>query len=82
MPFVASYEGVGLIVLIKKHLEMGNSRNRARRNRRNFPIEREKEVRERVRLAMDRARHGPQISTDPSTDPNLVGDTTTSSSTP
>jgi hypothetical protein len=61
---------------------MGNSRNRARRTRRNLPIERENEVRERARLAMDRVRHGPEISTDPSTDPNTVDDITTSSSTP
>ena len=61
---------------------MGNSRNRERRSRRNVPIERENEVRETARLAMDRARHPPQISTDPSTEPNLVDDIPTSSSTP
>ena len=61
---------------------MGNSRNRARRSRRNVPIERENEVRETARLAMDRARHPPQISTDPSIEPNLVDDIPTSSSTP
>jgi len=68
--------------LIKKHFEMGNSRNRARKTRRNFPIERENEARERTRLAMDRMRHGPEISTDPPTDLSTVDDITTSSSTP
>ena len=31
---------------------------------------------------MDRVRHGPDIYTDTSTDPNIVGDKTTSSSEP
>ena len=44
--FVASYAGVDLIVLIKKLLDMGKSRNRVRKTRRNIPIEKENEVRE------------------------------------
>ena len=51
--FVGSYAGVDLIVLIKKLLDMGNSRNRARKTRRNMPIEKENEVREKVRLEME-----------------------------
>ena len=43
---------------------MGNSRNRARKTRRNMPIEKENEVREKARLVMERVRHGPNISTD------------------
>ena len=57
--FVASYAGVDLIDLVNKLLEMGNSRNKARKTRRNMPIEKENEVREKARLAMDRVRHGP-----------------------
>ena len=48
--FVPSYAGVYLIVLIKKLLEMGNSCNRVRKTRRNIPIEKENEVREKARL--------------------------------
>ena len=80
--FVASYARVDLIALIKKLLEMGNSRNIARKTRRNMPIEKENEVREKARLAMDKVRHGPDISTNPATDPNTVDDRTTSSSAP
>ena len=47
-----------------------------------MPIEKENEVREKARLAMDRVRHGPDISTDPASDPNTVDDRTTSSSAP
>ena len=36
--FVAYYAGVELIVLIKKLLKMGNSRNIVRKNRRNILI--------------------------------------------
>ena len=59
--FVASYVGVYLMVLIKKHLDMGNSRNRARKTRRNMPIEKENEVREKARLVMERVKHDPNI---------------------
>ena len=72
--FFASYAGVDLIDLVNKLLEVGNSRN--------MPIEKENEVREKARLAMDRVRHGPDISIDPTTDPNTVDDITTSSSAP
>ena len=48
--FVASYAGVDLIVLIKKLLEMGNSCKIVRKTRRNMPIEKENEVREKVWL--------------------------------
>ena len=72
--FVASYEGVDLIALINKLLEMGNSRNRARKTRRNMHIEKENEVREKARLEMDRVRHGPDISINPATDANTVDD--------
>ena len=72
--FVASYAGVYLIVLIKKLLDMGNSHNRARKTRRNMPIEKENEVREKARLEMERVRHGPDISTDTMTGPNRVDD--------
>ena len=58
---------------------MGNPRNRARKTRRNMPIEKEHEVREKSRLAMDRVRHGLDISTDTVTDPNIVDDRKTSS---
>ena len=63
--FVASYAGVDVIDLIKKLSDMGNSRNRSRKTRRNMPIEKENEVREKARLEMERVRHGPDISTDP-----------------
>ena len=75
--FVASYAGEDLIVLIKKLLEMGNSRNRVRKTRRNMPIEKENEVREKARLAMERVRHSPDISTNTESDPNRVDDITT-----
>ena len=39
-----------------------------------MPIEKENEVREKARLAMERVRHGPNISTDTMTDPNRVDD--------
>ena len=45
-----------------------------------MPIEKENEVREKARLAMERVRHGPEISTDTATDPNKVDDITTSTS--
>jgi len=80
--FVASYAGVDLIVLIKKLLDMGNSCNRVRKTRRNMPIEKENEVREKARLAMERVRHGLDISTDTVIDPNIVDDITTSTSEP
>ena len=57
---------------------MGNSRNRARKSRRNMPIEKENEVREKDRLEMERVRHGADISIDSTTDPNRVDDITTS----
>jgi len=47
--FFASYVGVDLIDLVNKLLEMGNSRNRARKTRRNMPIEKQNEVREKAR---------------------------------
>ena len=56
---------------------MENSCNRARKTRRNFPIEKENEVREKARLAMERVRHDPEISTDIATNPNRVDDITT-----
>ena len=80
--FVASYAGVDLIFLIKKLLETGNSHNEARKTRRNMPIEKENEVREKARLAMERVRHGPYISTDTATNPNRVDDIKTSTSVP
>ena len=80
--FVASYARVDLTVFIKKLLDMGNSRNRARKTRRNMPIEKENEVREKARLEMERVRHGPDISTDTTTDPNRVDGITTSTSEP
>ena len=61
---------------------MGKSRKRARKTRRNIPIEKENEVREKARLEMERVRHGPDISTDTATDPNRVDDMTTSTSEP
>ena len=61
---------------------MGNSHNRVRKTRRNMPIEKEKEVREKAKLAMDRVRHGPDISTNTVTNPNGVYDIKTSSSEP
>ena len=76
--FVASYAGVDLIVLIKKLLEMGNSCNRARKTRRNMPIEKENEVREKARLEMERERHGLDIYTDTVSNPNIFNDITTS----
>ena len=45
-------------------------------------IEKENEVREKDKLAMERVRHGPKISTDTATDPNRVDDITTSTSEP
>ena len=80
--FVASYAGVDLIVLIKKLSFMDNSCNRAIKNKRNMPIEKKNEVREKSRLAMERVRHGPYISTYTTTDPNRVDDITTSTSEP
>ena len=80
--FLASYAGVDLIDLVNILLEMGNSRNRARKTRRNMPIEKENEVREKARLAMERVRHGPNISTDTVSNPNRVDDITTSTSEP
>ena len=68
--FVPSYAQVDLIVLIKTLLDMGNSCNRERKTRRNMPIEKENEVRENPKLAMERVRHGPKISIDTMTDPN------------
>ena len=61
---------------------MGNSHKRVRKTRRNMPIEKENEVREKARLAMERVRHGPYISTDTATDPNRVDNIKTSSSEP
>ena len=43
-----------------------------------MPIEKENEVREKARLAMERVRHGLDISTDTAFDPNRVDDITTS----
>ena len=80
--FVSSYAGVDLIVLIKKLLDMRNSRNRARKTRRNMPIEKENEVREKAKLEMERVRHDPNISIDTTTDPNIIDDRTTSSCKP
>ena len=45
-----------------------------------MPIEKENEVREKARLAMERVRHAPEISTDTMTNPNRVDDITTSTS--
>ena len=59
---------------------MGNSHNRVRKTRRYIPIEKENEVRENAKLEMERVRHGPDISTDTTTDPNRVNDITTSNS--
>ena len=78
--FVASCAGVDLIVLIKKLLDMGKSRNKEIKTRRNIPIEKENEVREKARLAMERVRHGLDISNDTTTDPNRFDDITTSTS--
>ena len=61
---------------------MGNSRNRERKTRRNMPIEKENEVREKARLEMERVRHGLDISNDTATDPNRVDDIKTSTSKP
>ena len=80
--FVGSYAGVDLIVLIKKILDKGDSCNRERKTRRNMPIEKENEVREKARLAMEIVRHGTDISTNTATDPNRVDDITTSTSEP
>ena len=76
--FFASYAGVDLIDLVNKLLEMGNSRNRARKTRRNMPIEKENEVRDKDRLTKVRVRHGPDISIDITVDPNRVDDIKTS----
>ena len=43
-----------------------------------MPIEKENEVREKARLEMERVRHGPEISTNTTTDPNRVDDIKTS----
>ena len=43
-----------------------------------MPIEKENEVREKAMLAMERVRHGPDISTDTASDPNRFDDITTS----
>ena len=48
---------------------MGKSHNRARKTIRNMPIEKENEVRENDRLAMERVRHGPDIFTNTPSDP-------------
>ena len=45
-----------------------------------MPIEKENEVREKAVLAMERVRHGPDISTNTVTDPNRVDDIKTSTS--
>ena len=47
-----------------------------------MPIEKENEVIEKARLAIERVRHGLDISTDTVTDPNRVDDITTSTSEP
>ena len=47
-----------------------------------MPIEKENEVRENSRLAMERVRHGPEISIDTTSVPNRVDDITTSTSEP
>ena len=39
-----------------------------------MPNEKENEVREKGRLAMERVRHGPDIATDIAIDPNKVDD--------
>ena len=77
--FVASYAGVELIVLIKKLLDMGNSHNKVIKTRRNMPIEKENEVTEKAKQAMERVRHGSDISIDTVIDHNKVDDITTSS---
>ena len=61
---------------------MGNSRNRARKTRRNMPIDKENEVRENSRLEMERVRHGLDIYTDTVIDPNIVDDIKSSTSKP
>ena len=61
---------------------MGNSRKGVRKTRRNMPIEKENEVREKAKLEMERVRHGPDISIDTATDHNTIDDITTSSSEP
>ena len=43
-----------------------------------MPIEKENEVREKARLEMERVRHGPDISTNNTSNPNRVDDITTS----
>ena len=47
-----------------------------------MPIEKENEVREKARLEMERVRHGPDISTDTTIDPNRVDNITTYTSEP
>ena len=47
-----------------------------------MPIEKENEVREKARLVMERVRHGPEISSDTTFDPNRVDDITNSTSEP
>ena len=61
---------------------MGNSCKKVKRTRRDIPIEKENEVREKARLVMERVRHGLDISTDIATDPNRVDEKTTSTSEP
>ena len=61
---------------------MGKSRNKVRKTRRNIPIEKENQVREKDMFAVERVRHGPDISTDTMTDPNTIDDRTMSSSEP
>ena len=77
---VTSYARVDLIVLIKKILDMRNSCNITIKSRRNMPIEKENEVREKTKLEMERGRHGLDIFIDIATDPNRVDDITTSTS--
>ena len=57
---------------------MGDSCNIEIKTRRNMPIEKENEVREKARLAMERVIHGPYISTNIVSDPNRVDDITNS----
>ena len=80
--FVASYARVDLIVLIKKLLDIGNSCNRVTKTRRNMHIEKENEVREKAMFAMDRVRHGIEISTNTVANTNRFDDITTSTSEP
>ena len=61
---------------------MVNSCKKVRKTRTNMPIEKENEVREKARLAMDSVRHGPDISTHTANDPSRVDDIKTFSSKP